>query len=162
MARQFQGDATLAILAIANRIFTQKECSGFFGGILPEQTQRDIIASNLGISKKNDFAMLALIGGECAGAVAFMPTGIILPQDEHSYRSLTSHELAETIMQLPRRPLLAGEEGIRLSLAGLKPSLRFLLTRTPYLFRLAARRVRISSSLPSRTMMGSCSTKHFA
>lgn len=103
--------------------FTRKECGGFFGGILPEQTQRDIIAGNLGISKNNDFAMLELIGGECAGAVTFMPFGAELPSDEHDYRPLDSRELAEIIRQLPRRPLMAGEEGIRLSLAGAQAKL---------------------------------------
>lgn len=38
--------------------FSRKECSGFFGGILPEQGVREIVAKNLGISAKNDFAML--------------------------------------------------------------------------------------------------------
>ena len=55
--------------------FTRKECAGFFGGILPEEGKREIVAKNLGISARNDFAMLEQIGGECAGAVTFMPAG---------------------------------------------------------------------------------------
>ena len=39
--------------------FTRHECSGFFAGILPEAAKRDMIARNLGISKRNDFSMLA-------------------------------------------------------------------------------------------------------
>jgi serine/threonine-protein kinase HipA len=34
--------------------FTQKECRGFFSGILPEQSQRELVARNLGISAYSD------------------------------------------------------------------------------------------------------------
>ena len=37
--------------------FMRKECRAFFGGILPEENQRKIIARNLGISANNDFSM---------------------------------------------------------------------------------------------------------
>jgi serine/threonine-protein kinase HipA len=110
-------------LPIRREPFTRKECAGFFGGMLPEQTQRDVVAGNLGISKKNDFAMLELIGGDCAGAVTFIRSGEELPNDDHDYRPLATHELAEVIRQLPSRPLLAGEAGVRLSLAGAQTKL---------------------------------------
>lgn len=98
--------------------FRNKECRGFFAGILPEESKREIIARNLGISARNDYAMLERIGGECAGAVTFMPKGEPLPACEHGYRTLSQEELAAIIRELPRRPLLAGENGVRLSLAG--------------------------------------------
>lgn len=62
--------------------------------------------------------MLEQIGGECAGAVTFIPTGEKLPERNYSYRPLTGGKLAEILRLLPRRPLMAGEDGIRLSLAG--------------------------------------------
>ena len=62
--------------------------------------------------------MLEQIGGECAGAVTFIPAGEKLPERNYSYRPLTSGKLAEILKMLPRRPLMAGEDGIRLSLAG--------------------------------------------
>lgn len=98
--------------------FARKECRGFFAGILPEESKREIIARNLGISARNDFAMLEQIGGECAGAVSFIPAGEALPESNYSYRTLSSEELAAILKELPKRPLLAGEEGMRLSLAG--------------------------------------------
>ena len=91
---------------------------GFFAGILPEESKREIIARNLGISARNDYAMLERIGGECAGAVTFIPEGQALPERDYSYRKLSAQELAAILKELPKRPLLAGEEGIRLSLAG--------------------------------------------
>ena len=98
--------------------FSAKECLGFFGGILPEESIRERIAKNLGISKENSFAMLAEIGGECAGAVSFIPEGGTLSKGDPHYQSLSEAELAVILNDLPRRPLMAGEAGVRLSLAG--------------------------------------------
>jgi serine/threonine-protein kinase HipA len=47
--------------------FKRNECRGYFAGILPEESKRGIIASNLGISKRNDYAMLERIGRGRAG-----------------------------------------------------------------------------------------------
>lgn len=105
-------------LPLRTERFSRNECRGFFAGILPEESKRDIIARNLGISARNDFAMLERIGGECAGAVTFLPEGEALPPPDHHYRTLTDKQLAGILHELPRRPLMAGEEGIRLSLAG--------------------------------------------
>lgn len=104
-------------LPLREEPFTQKECRGFFGGTLPEEGNRKVIARILGISDKNDFAMLEQIGGECAGAVTFLPEGEEIP-DDNRYRALADEELAKILRELPRRPLMAGEDGIRLSLAG--------------------------------------------
>jgi len=105
-------------LPLGKERFTRKECSGFFGGILPEQKLREIVAKNLGISAKNDFAMLEQIGGECAGAVTFQHAGEPLPEREDRYRDLSDKELVDMLKTLPRRPLLAGDADVRLSLAG--------------------------------------------
>lgn len=98
--------------------FNRKACQAFFAGILPDENKREVIAKNLGISAGNDFAMLEQLGGECAGAVTFLPVGAGLPERDDHYRPLSSEKLADIRRQLPRRPLLAGEDGIRLSLAG--------------------------------------------
>lgn len=105
-------------LPLRSERFTQKECRGFFGGILPEEDNRKVIARILKISEKNDFAMLERIGGECAGALTFVPQGESPPQPDYEYRALSDAELAEILQTLPKRPLLAGEKGVRLSLAG--------------------------------------------
>ena len=105
-------------LPLRKERFPAKECRGFFGGILPEASKREIVARNLGISARNDYAMLEQIGGECAGAVTFIPTGQELPKRDYHYRKLDAKELAGILRELPKRPLLAGEKGIRLSLAG--------------------------------------------
>jgi serine/threonine-protein kinase HipA len=105
-------------LPLRKERFTRKECRGFFAGILPEESKREIIARNLGISARNDYAMLERIGGECAGAVTFVPTGEPVPERNYGYRKLSTEELIAILKELPTRPLLAGENGVRLSLAG--------------------------------------------
>lgn len=110
-------------LPLRQERFRRKECRGFFAGILPEEAKREMIARNLGISARNDHAMLERIGGECAGAVTFLPQGEPLPGRQYGYRPLSDEELAAILKELPRRPLLAGEEGIRLSLAGAQDKL---------------------------------------
>ena len=89
----------------------------FFSNLLPEAEIKRIIAQQLQISVSNDFAMLNRIGGECAGAVSVLPSGVALAV-KPGYRELKEEELHRIITDLPRRPLMAGLEGIRLSLAG--------------------------------------------
>jgi len=107
-------------LPLQSKSFKRKECRAFFSGILPEADQRKLIARNLGISANNDFSMLERIGGECAGAITFMSPGIPLPSVDHNYHWLLEKDLANALRELPNRPLLAGDEGIRLSLAGVQ------------------------------------------
>jgi serine/threonine-protein kinase HipA len=114
-------------LPLRLEMFVAKECRGFFSGILPEETNRDIIAGNLGISSKNDFSMLKEIGGECAGAVTFLPEEAEAKPLNYSYRSLDEMELVAVINQLPQRPLLAGDKNVRLSLAGAQVKLTVLV-----------------------------------
>ena len=89
----------------------------FFSNLLPEADIKRVIAQRLQISESNDFAMLNSIGGECAGAVSLLPSGVT-PTVKPGYRELNEKELHEIIIDLPRRPLMAGVEGMRLSLAG--------------------------------------------
>jgi len=107
-------------LPLQSQPFTGRAVRAFFAGLLPEAETRERIASVLGVSAGNDFALLERIGGECAGAVSLWPEGHPLPAftGTSSQRRLGNAELEEIVGQLPQRPLLAGEEGIRLSLAG--------------------------------------------
>jgi serine/threonine-protein kinase HipA len=100
--------------------FSRAECRPFFGGLLPEADQRDRAAGALGVSPANDFALLDGLGGDVAGALMLIPEGQRPPERSISYNptALSEGELAEILALLPRRPLLAGQEGLRLSLAG--------------------------------------------
>ena len=100
--------------------FSRRECRPFFGGLLPEESQRDAAAQALGVSRGNDFALLDRLGGDVAGALQLLPPGELpaTPDPNQSPVPLDEAGLIRVLDALPVRPLLAGEEGLRLSLAG--------------------------------------------
>jgi serine/threonine-protein kinase HipA len=72
--------------------------------------------------------MLERIGGECAGAVSLLPEDAPAPTvGEARVRELSERELEDIVAELPRRPLMAGREGLRLSLAGSQSKLPVLV-----------------------------------
>ncbi|MDD3371680.1 MAG: type II toxin-antitoxin system HipA family toxin [Alphaproteobacteria bacterium] len=96
----------------------------FFSGFLPDDLIRHRLAQVLGVSEENPFALLKEIGGECAGAAALFPEGEKAAESGvFEPKILSEEELAEKLDALRRRPLLAGGEGIRLSLAGAQDKL---------------------------------------
>ena len=100
--------------------FSRRECRPFFGGLLPEEGQREAAAQALGVSRANDFALLDRLGGDVAGALQLLPPGEAPSADARYPRPSPFDEegLIRVLDALPARPLLAGEEGLRLSLAG--------------------------------------------
>lgn len=109
--------------------FTRRECRPFFAGLLPEDAQRVAVASALGISRGNDFKLLEALGGDVAGALTLWPEGETPPAGDAGgqARALTDDELAAVLDSLPNRPLLAGRDGLRLSLAGAQSKLPVVL-----------------------------------
>lgn len=107
-----------ASLPLRSGKFKARECRPFFSGLLPEEEKRELVARRFGVSERNDFAILEKIGAECAGAVSLLPPGQQPPEDAASYRRVNRAELEEKLRVLPKAPLMAGEDGIRLSLAG--------------------------------------------
>ena len=104
-------------LPLQSETYTDDRARPFFSNLLPESEMRRVIAHKLGLSEQNDFALLEAVGGECAGALSLLPEELELGSDSH-YRQLDDEQLNALITELPKRPMLAGEEGIRLSLAG--------------------------------------------
>lgn len=100
--------------------FSRRECRPFFGGLLPEEGQREAAAQVLGVSRANDFALLDRLGGDVAGALQLLPPGDLPAKVVLDLQAipLGDDELINLLDTLPRRPLLAGAAGLRLSLAG--------------------------------------------
>lgn len=100
--------------------FNRRACRPFFAGLLPEEGQREAVARALGLSKGNDFALLRALGGDVAGALTLWPDGETppLPTEHAAPEPLGDNALIAMLDELPKRPLLAGREGLRLSLAG--------------------------------------------
>ena len=105
--------------------FDDHKTRPFFAGLLPEGQMRRLIAQQFQISNQNDFALLDHIGGECAGAVTFLDPGQALPAQTNGsdIQWLTDEEVAALLDVLPHRPMLAGFDGLRLSLAGAQSKL---------------------------------------
>jgi HipA-like protein len=80
-------------LPLREEVFTERECAPFFGGLLPEEQNREIVARNLGITPRNDYAMLREIGGECAGAVSLIPADEAPKEGDPSYEPVSEEEL---------------------------------------------------------------------
>ena len=99
--------------------FNRRACQPFFGGILPEEGQRTAIARALGVSADNEFRLLEYLGGEVAGALTLLPEG--------ETKLLSDDDLVQLLDHLPMRPMLAGEDGLRLSLAGAQSKLPVLV-----------------------------------
>lgn len=105
--------------------FDDHKTRPFFAGLLPEGQMRRLIALQFQVSGQNDFALLDHIGGECAGAVTFLEPGQPLPQPAEGgeVEWLSDDEIIAILDELPRRPMLAGKDGLRLSLAGTQDKL---------------------------------------
>lgn len=111
--------------------FDDRVCKAVFGGLLPEENQRTAIARALGVSPDNPFRLLQALGGDVAGALSFLPAGEEPLQDEteDDPEPLNEGELAALLDRLPAAPMLAGEGGARLSLAGAQSKLPVVLTK---------------------------------
>lgn len=117
--------ALSASLPLQSEPFDDHRARPFFAGLLPEGQMRRLIAQQFQVSGQNDFALLDHIGGECAGAVTFLKPGQVLPvpTDGNDVQWLSDKEVVAILDELPRRPMLAGKDGLRLSLAGAQDKL---------------------------------------
>jgi serine/threonine-protein kinase HipA len=93
----------------------------FFANLLPEGRIRALVARRLGISEDNDFALLAALGGECAGAMVVAATA---PKTaKHTWRPLDNEELVRLSAGGAAFAEAVAGGGVRLSLAGAQDKL---------------------------------------
>ena len=105
-------------LPLQKKLFKEKVCRAFFGGLLPENpNMRELLAKKYNINVNDDFKLLKEIGRDCAGALSFHE----MTEPQKSYQMLkiegsilSDGELTKYLEELPYRPYL----GKRLSLAG--------------------------------------------
>lgn len=113
-------------LPIQKDLFDNRQCRGFFNGLLPESEHTRIaIGKKYKINPKNDFSILQAIGYDCAGAVSFFDASALnISSDnlketyEIDYKALSEDELEKYINELPQKPLAISIDDMRLSLAG--------------------------------------------
>jgi len=96
---------------------------------LPEGGKRKQIAKTLQVSTQNDYALLDSLGGECAGAVTMLEPGQSprALDGARDVRWLDHAQLLQVLDEMPLRPMRAGDDGLRLSLAGAQDKLPVVL-----------------------------------
>ncbi len=95
----------------------------WLANLLPEEQQLLTLSRTLGLSSTDALAILKVIGGDTAGAISI---GVPSDRSQWDYVPLTDQygtnnaeaALAAHFDDLGQRPFLAGEDGVRLSLAG--------------------------------------------
>lgn len=153
-------------LPIRSESFDDRATRPFFAGLLPEGGKRRQIAKTLQVSTQNDYALLDRLGGECAGTVTLLEPGQS-PQAADAPREvrwLDHAQLLQVLDEMPLRPMLVGDDGLRLSLAGAQDKL-------PVVLDVDGMRIGLplngspsptSSSRPLPGWMAASSTKAFA
>lgn len=104
--------------------FAERDIAAFFSNLLPDESARQKIADILHLTPEDTFGLLRLIGGDCAGAVAFYepgksPATVARP----TYRKLSSSEAAALLSDLSNRPLGIGDDFRGISGAGAQDKL---------------------------------------
>lgn len=111
-------------LPLRDAPFLADDAYAYFTNLLPEGRILDVISRKLQIPVSNPFELLRAVGGDCAGAVSLFEDGELPPSPgSYSYTPLDDEHLAQTIDELPRNPFMAGQKGVRLSLAGAQEKL---------------------------------------
>lgn len=112
-------------LPLQKETFSGPISKSWFANLLPEGEIRGHIARKLGVSERNEYAILNGIGGDCAGALRLLPEPV--PKNEKgTLVPLPWDELEAKIASTPRPSLLAlvlQEGKLRLSLAGAQDKL---------------------------------------
>ena len=110
-------------MPLARRLHDPDVVYTWFLNLLPEGRTLQTIGTILRIPETDIFALLKEMGEELPGALEISPPADERRKQNPRYRKLTEAELAETIRKLPEKPLLVGEEGIHMSLAGAQDKL---------------------------------------
>ncbi len=89
--------------------------------LLPENPHLSLVGRWLGVAPQDAIGLLEKIGRDVAGAIS---VGRTRPDDRPTWRPVGSEaDLERLIEELPRRPFLAGDQGISMSLAGAQEKL---------------------------------------
>ncbi|MFC3612918.1 type II toxin-antitoxin system HipA family toxin [Lutimaribacter marinistellae] len=103
--------------------FTDEVITPWLANLLPEEEQLVAMSRALGLATSDALAILREIGGDTAGAISIGEPSIrkdwiYTSLQDHYGRITESEALARHFEDLGKRPFLAGEDGVRLSLAG--------------------------------------------
>ena len=89
--------------------------------LLPEAQQLSMLARQVGVASTDVLGLLSLIGRDTAGALSFGAPGSTTRAEWAPIDSEAA--LARILDELPRKPFLAGDDGVSMSLAGVQSKL---------------------------------------
>ena len=121
---EFEGNFPLSLtMPLGTAVHGAEVILPWLANLLPEAEQLTALARILGLSASDALAILRRIGGDTAGAIS---VGDPSRRSEWSYELLSNRHAAESdevalaahFRDIGRKPFLAGEDGVRLSLAG--------------------------------------------
>ena len=111
-------------LPLKDEAFGPLVSRAFFENLLPPEVVLRKLEKILHHDRRNTFAFLKELGGDCAGAISLCPEDVELGSADDSIRELSEDEADEILRALPERPLLQGlVEGYRISVAGAQDKL---------------------------------------
>lgn len=129
VAEKGEGALGLSIpLPVAARRYRGDSVAWWMEGLLPEGETRTSLERFFRVRRGDSFALLAALGRDCAGAVAFTSPGED-PATDSETTELTTDQVLTAIESLPQNPLGVNEQ-VRVSLGGLQSKL--LLVRTDH------------------------------
>ena len=111
-------------LPLSDRVYEERDVMAFFSNLLPDEGVRRRIAEILKLTPEDTFGLLRMIGGDCAGAVAFWEPGK-RPQrpEEPVCRELSESEADALLRNLGTRPLGIADDFRGISGAGAQDKL---------------------------------------
>jgi len=111
-------------LPLSDEAFGPLVSRAFFENLLPPEVVLRKLEKILHHDRRNTFAFLKELGGDCAGAISLCPEDVELGSADDSIRELSEDEADEILRALPERPLLQGlVDGYRISVAGAQDKL---------------------------------------
>ena len=114
-----EGDSLPVSLALPRRqrVHVGDRVRAVFANLLPEGEIRRRLAQSLGMSERNDFALLGRLAGDCHGGLSLRVRGQGVAQPR-AQRVLDDSELRNALAVLLVHPLLAEADGLRVTLPG--------------------------------------------
>jgi serine/threonine-protein kinase HipA len=114
------------LFPLPTRVHTGAQVYTWFMNLLPEDEALKTVGLLLHVSDIDVLGIINELGGDLPGALSTHSDNFKekLPR----LKTLSDDELADAIERLPERPLLAGEEGIQMSLAGQQSKLPVVVT----------------------------------
>lgn len=116
-----------AVPALSRRLpvegapYADAACRAFFANLLPEGVFREQLCRRLALPASDDFALLALLGADCAGAVAFETEGE--GAEPPSYAPIAEARLRDWLRQPASRPSPVDVPGLRCAISGAQDKL---------------------------------------